>query len=275
MILVIGATGTQGGHVIDALLTEGREVAALTRDPTADAARALAERGVTLRAGNLDDRESLTEAFEDIEAVFYPSLHPNERERGGYILAALRDAGVPFLVASTGGNCDDRPGVEHVDAKADVEEAIQETEQSAFVIRPHTFMSNFRMQEPAIYEGRLPYPLPGGRAVPLVDPADIGRLAAHAFAAPERYAGETVELAAGTYTIDELAEAFATALGRPVEPKSIPFETFAERMGAPEAFARFLEWQTSHDVDIKRLTREFEFQPTTFRTYLDREWTTA
>lgn len=273
MIVVVGATGTQGGRVVDALLAEGFDVAALTRDATSEAARALSERGVELRTGDLDDRGTLADAFAGADGMFYPSLQPNERERGENVLAAVRDANVSFLVVSTGGNCDDRPGVEHVDAKADVEEAVRETTEAAFIIRPHTFMSNFRMQEPAIREGRLPYPLPDGRTIPLVDPQDIGRLAARAFAAPDRYAGETVELAAGSYGLEELADAFAAALGRPVEPEPIPFETFVDRIGAPETFVRFLDWQTSHGVDTEVLPREFEFQPTSLRAYVEREWT--
>ena len=272
MIVVVGATGTQGGAVVDALLAEGRDVAALTRDPTSEAARALAERGVERRTADLDDPETLADAVADADGVFYPSVQPNERERGAHVLTALEEAAVPLLVASTGGSCDDRPGVDHVDAKADVEAAIRESDQLAFVIRPHTFMSNFRMQEAAIRDGQLPYPLPDGRAIPLVDPVDIGRFAARAFGTPARYVGKTVELAAGAYTLRELAAAFSTALGRSVEPEPVPFDAFVERMGAPEAFARFLDWQTTNEAETARLSSEFGFEPTTFATYLDREW---
>jgi len=275
MIIVVGATGTQGRSVVDALLADGREVTAVTRNPESDAAQALAERGVSVRTADLDDPETLIDAFVGAEGVFYPSLQPNERERAAHVLGAIADADVSFLVVSTGGSCDERPGVDHVDAKADVEEAVRDAECRAFVIRPHTFMSNFRMQEPAIRDGQLPYPLPEGRAVPLVDPQDIGLLAADGFAAPDRHAGETVELAAGTYTIRELADAFAATLGRPVEPEPVAFDAFVARMGAPETFARFLEWQTSLEVDVERLAHEFEFQPTPLGTYLDREWTPA
>lgn len=274
MILVVGATGRQGGSVVDALLAEGRDVAALTRDPTAKPARTLAGRDVELRTGDLDNPETLIDAFANADGVFYPSMHPNERDRGDHVLTALGKTDASLLVASTGGNCGDRPGVDHVDAKADVEEAIRETGQPAFVIRPHTFMSNFRMQEAAIRDGQLPYPLSDGRAIPLVDPADIGRLAARAFVAPNQYIGQTVELAAGTYTLQELADAFSAALGRPVEPEPIPSDAFVERMGAPETFARFLDWQTTNEADTERLSSEFEFQPTTIAAYLDREWST-
>jgi uncharacterized protein YbjT (DUF2867 family) len=272
VILVVGATGSQGGAVVDALLGDGREVAALTRDPESESATALAARGVQVRRGDLDDRASLVAAFEGVDGVFYPSLAPNETARGERVIAAAREAGVPFLVASTGGNCDERPGVPHVDAKADVEDAVRASGVSAAILRPHTFTTNFRMQAAAIREGRLPYPLPEGRTVPLVDPADIGRVAARAFADPERYAGTTTELAAGNYGLGEIADALSAAVGHPVEPEPVDFDVFAERMGAPEVFVRFLEWQTTHEVAPGAVTRRFDIELTDLETALRREW---
>lgn len=57
---------------------------------------------------------------------------------------------MPFLVVSTGGNCDEWPGVPHVDTKADVEATVREGGVPAAILRPHTFTSNFRMQAAAI-----------------------------------------------------------------------------------------------------------------------------
>ena len=47
-VAVLGATGQQGGRVVDALLEAGAPVRALVRNPGSDAARALAARGVAL-----------------------------------------------------------------------------------------------------------------------------------------------------------------------------------------------------------------------------------
>ena len=56
VVLVTGATGNQGGVVVDALLDSGAwTVRALTRDPAGRAARALAERGVEVVAGDMAD----------------------------------------------------------------------------------------------------------------------------------------------------------------------------------------------------------------------------
>ena len=60
-VLVTGATGNQGGAVIDHLLASDAdfEVLGLTRDASSDAAEALAERGVEMVEGDLDDPDSL------------------------------------------------------------------------------------------------------------------------------------------------------------------------------------------------------------------------
>jgi uncharacterized protein YbjT (DUF2867 family) len=276
-VLVVGATGTQGGNVVDALRSGeygAFEVGGLTRDATGERARALATRGVHVVEGDLGDRSSLVRAFEGVDGVFYPSVGADEVTYGRNVVDAAREVGIDHLVASTGGNCDDRPGVAHVDAKADVEDYIRELGLPATVVRPHTFASNLRMQAGALREGRFPYPLAEGARLSLVDPRDIGRLAARAFAAPDRFVGETFELAGDALTLEELAATFADVLGYDVEPVRVDPGTFVERLGAPPSFRRFIEWQSEpHPTDADRLREAFDFRPTTLREYLEREWT--
>ena len=64
-IAVLGATGAQGGSVVKAMLQEKSwKVRGITRDPSKDAAKALAGQGVEVVAANIDDEKSLTKAFE-------------------------------------------------------------------------------------------------------------------------------------------------------------------------------------------------------------------
>src|SRR5687768_16515760 len=69
-VLVIGATGKQGGSVARRLLDRGHEVRAFTRDPESAAAKALFEAGAQIAVGNLDDRASLDEAMKGVDTVF-------------------------------------------------------------------------------------------------------------------------------------------------------------------------------------------------------------
>lgn len=65
IITVIGATGVQGGSVVDAALKSGNyKVRAITRNINSDKAKALAARGVELATADLNDEQSLIKAFE-------------------------------------------------------------------------------------------------------------------------------------------------------------------------------------------------------------------
>ena len=71
-VLVVGATGNQGGAVVDHLLDSEAafDVSGLTRDATSDAAEALEARGVTMVEGDLNDLDSLRGPVGDADAVF-------------------------------------------------------------------------------------------------------------------------------------------------------------------------------------------------------------
>ena len=62
-MVVVGATGKQGGAVVNALLDQGKfSVRALTRDGSSKIAKALAARQVVIAEGNLEDTSSLLKA---------------------------------------------------------------------------------------------------------------------------------------------------------------------------------------------------------------------
>jgi uncharacterized protein YbjT (DUF2867 family) len=65
ILTVIGATGAQGGSVVNQALKDGKyKVRAITRNVNSDKAKALASRGVEVVAADVNDEQSLTKAFE-------------------------------------------------------------------------------------------------------------------------------------------------------------------------------------------------------------------
>jgi len=70
-VLVTGATGNQGGPSrARAARARGMPVRAMTRNPESSAAARLAERGVTIVAGDFDDQGSLERASRGVDTVF-------------------------------------------------------------------------------------------------------------------------------------------------------------------------------------------------------------
>jgi len=64
-VVIFGATGKQGGSVVDAFLNDPAfKVRAVVRDPQSSPAQALQARGVQLVEGDLLDEASLVKAFQ-------------------------------------------------------------------------------------------------------------------------------------------------------------------------------------------------------------------
>ncbi|KAI0063048.1 NAD(P)-binding protein [Artomyces pyxidatus] len=71
LIVVLGATGKQGGSVVDAFLKDPvYRVRAVTRDPLSSSAKALSAKGAEVVQGDLLDVESLKRAFHGANVVY-------------------------------------------------------------------------------------------------------------------------------------------------------------------------------------------------------------
>lgn len=70
LISVLGATGNQGGSVVETFLTNGWRVRAITRNTSSEKAKALAKRGAEVVQANLDDTATLLKAFDGAQIVF-------------------------------------------------------------------------------------------------------------------------------------------------------------------------------------------------------------
>lgn len=74
-VLVTGASGFVGSHLVQALLAEGQTVRALARDPLRH--EALGARGVELVRGDLTDPASLRDAAAGVEVVYHCAAQLN------------------------------------------------------------------------------------------------------------------------------------------------------------------------------------------------------
>jgi len=71
IIAVVGATGKQGGSVVDTFLgLSGWHVRGMTRNPSSEAAQALKAKGAEVVKGDLAEPESLSAAFTNATAIF-------------------------------------------------------------------------------------------------------------------------------------------------------------------------------------------------------------
>ena len=117
-VLVTGATGKQGGHLVRELLAHGHSVRALTRKPESAGAGALAARGVTIVGGDFADQGSLERAARGVDTVFAMSTpfeggETKETREGINLLRAASAVGVSHLVYSSVAGADRATGIPH------------------------------------------------------------------------------------------------------------------------------------------------------------------
>ena len=237
-VLVIGATGQQGGATARQLLDRGRRVDAFVRDPDSAAAGALRAAGADLVAGDLDDPASLRAAMEGVSGVFLvltmmvgPRISPDgvaaEERRGKAVADLARESGVGHLVYSSLNGADARSGIPYYDSKARIEEHIRALGIPATILRPVSFMDNFATyNRPVLDGGELVVSLAVRADLPmqLIAVRDIGAFAAIAFDRPDQFLGRTVEIAGDVLTPPQIAETFGRVCGLPARFRPTPIE---------------------------------------------------
>jgi uncharacterized protein YbjT (DUF2867 family) len=254
VVVVTGATGTQGGAVTRALLLRGFAVKALTRRPDGPAARALASLGAQPVPGDMDDPASLRAAFLGADAVFavtdFFTHGVVAEERHGRSLAdAAQAAGVSQLVFSSVAGADRAPGVPHFASKFAVEQHIRSLGVPATILRPAIFLEDLddKKYVPPANWGMMRKLIGDDRPLHWVAAADIGAAAAAAFAAPERFIGKTVPLVSTTSSLASAREAFVRVRGRKPLALAMPAGIFS-RFVSRELVAMW-RWLRDHDMD--------------------------
>ncbi|QNS09309.1 NAD(P)H-binding protein [Streptomyces xanthii] len=225
-VLVTGATGSVGRHVVDRLLAENVTVRALTRDPAAARLPAQAE----VFAGDLTDPASVTDALRGVDKLYLFPVPETARE----IVAAARDAGVRHIVVLSSSSVLDESGDNHSgEHHRAVEEAVRASGLTWTFVRPDEFATNvlWKWGHSVRAEGvvRAPY---GDAPRVLIHEKDVAAVAAAALLDDERHAGQAYVLTGPeAITQRDQVAAIAAAVGQPVAFEEITPDQAREQMG--------------------------------------------
>lgn len=241
-VLVAGATGAQGGAVIDALAGGEFALRALVRDPSSPAAMALAARGVELVQGDFDDGDSLNRAAAGAYGIFSVQTPPGEDDsevRTGrkLIEAALANNVEVFVHTSVARAGDQETFIgweegrwwkDYWTSKDAVNKLVRDAGFPHWtILKPAYMMDNFVAPKSAwMYpglatRGAIEHVMGSDTRLDLIAAADVGRFAAAAFADPNRFDRAEIDLAAESLTMDEAAAAITAATGKPVTARSM------------------------------------------------------
>lgn len=262
IILVSGATGTQGGAVARALIERGFTVRGLTRNPDSERARALSALGVEMVRGDFDDTASIDAALVDAYGAYsvqqYRGIGVDAEIRQSKAFAdAARRAGVRHFVYSSVLFARLGSGVAQFESKREIEDYIRSIELPYSFIRPASFMSNFEGVRESASSGIYRTPFPPQMTQLHIAPRDIGRVVASAFENPDRWIGRELNLAGQRIAYADIAATMSRVMGHEVRYEQIPWADYAAS-AAPTAAARE-QWFMANPVaiDLDALHREF------------------
>ncbi len=253
IIAVVGATGAQGGGLVRAILDDpegGFAARAITRDPSSDKAKALADLGAEVVGADIDDPESLRRAFESAYGAFCVTFYwahfspEKELEEAAAMARAAKEAGVQHAIWSTLEDTrnwvplDDnrmptlmgRYKTPHLDAKGEANRFFTEAGVPTTFLLTSFYWDNF------IYFGSGPvrgedgvlaitFPM-DDRKLPGIAAEDIGRCAYGIFKRGDELIGKTVGIAGGHLSGEEMAASLSNALGEPVRYNAVPPDVY-------------------------------------------------
>jgi uncharacterized protein YbjT (DUF2867 family) len=253
IIAVMGATGAQGGGLVRAILDDaagGFTPRAITRDVNSEKAKALAQAGAEVVAGDADDAASLDRAFAGAYGAycvtfFWDHFSPEKELAHAHAMAqASREAGLEHVIWSTLEDTrlmvplsDERMPtlmgkykVPHFDAKGEANHFFTDLGLPVTLLLTSFYWDNFiyfGMGPKKGADGKLAITLPMGDAkLPGIAAEDIGRCAYGVFKDRTQFVRQKVGIAGEYLTGAEMASAFGKVLGTEVVYNAVPPEVY-------------------------------------------------
>lgn len=271
-ILVLGATGRQGGSVAKALLKARWPVRAFVQDPSEPASIALREAGAELVQGALQETDVIASAMKDIHGVFCvmpANLSAEDEVRYGTRVADLAAKfRVDHFIYSSGASAgDELTGVPRFDAKPRIEAHVRKLPLAATIVRPMIFMEMLVRPGFGLDEGRLVSLIQRDHSIQLTAVQDIGKIVAAMFADKARFARMTLKIASDRVTGRELEAAFSEAAGRPLSYTRFPDEVLAANADLAHMASSLEDGPLAERVDLD-LMREINPELVSLRSWL-------
>ncbi|MDI1487630.1 MAG: hypothetical protein OHK93_006900 [Ramalina farinacea] len=271
-LLITGATGKQGGAVIDALRQSqlNYKILALTRNASSPAAKQLLSTpNLTLVEGDTTKPAPIFAAHGPIHGVFGvtalgPKNGDEEAQAEPLIDASISNGVNHFVFTSVDRGGPDRSPhnpteIAHFRMKHRIEEYLtthaKDSRMTWTVLRPTAFMDNFEPGMPGKVFASM-WAGVGDKPLQLISIRDIGLFAVKAFADPERYHEKAISLAGDALTVEQAKEVFRNTMGYDM-PVTYRLVGYTAEMVMTEIGKMFRWFKTEgYGADIAGLRRE-------------------
>lgn len=237
-IIVLGATGLQGGAVTRHLLSSGWRVRAATRTPKSKKAQRLSALGVEVVQADMAKPDSLVAVFEGAHGVFSvqnPMISGIEGEinQGKNVADVAKQVGISHLVYASAGTGRNGTGVPSWESKVVIEDYMKSLRLPLTILRPMAFMELMTEKKffpPVSTWHIMPKLMGSSTKVAWLCTDDLGFVVAKAFAEPNYFIGKELQLASDAQSIDECRTLYREVIGKSPTHFPMPLPMF-ERYG--------------------------------------------
>ncbi|MBK6683945.1 MAG: SDR family oxidoreductase [Deltaproteobacteria bacterium] len=244
MIVVFGATGNTGLHLVRDLLARGLRTRVAARDP--EKARRLIGQGPEYVRADLLQPESLNAALAGAQGLYVAvggmSGTPDLVAAESRLINVAKASGVAQYVHVSGIDAAVEGPARVQRWHAEIEVAIEKSGVPFTILRPNFFMQNFLGMAGAIRTGVLPLPAGEARAS-LIDARDIAHAAAVVLSEPGHLGRRYTLTGPDPISHRDVAAMLGEVMGHRVEYLNVPPPAFAQAgrdAGMPGWFAELL-----------------------------------
>jgi uncharacterized protein YbjT (DUF2867 family) len=236
-VLVTGATGNVGTHVVGALRRRGAQVRALTHERPAAFGP-----GVEIVSGDLGDRDSVLAACKGIDVLFLACAnHPRQVEWETTAIDAAAEAGVRRIVKLSARGAGTGPEDGFWAWHGRIEDHLLASGVPAVLLRPHFSMSNLLGSAGSIQAVGMLFAPIGRVRVPMIDPRDIAEAAAVTLTEDGHDSQAYVLTGPEPLTFEEVAAVLSEVAGRRIGFADVPEAAALDGLlgaGVPAPLAR-------------------------------------
>lgn len=275
-IAVFGATGAQGGGLVHAILDDAESefsVRAITRNPSSDSAKALADKGAEVVKANVDNPEDVKKALDGAYGAFFVTFfweHFSPEKEFNNIkqyAEAAGEAGLEHAIWSTLEDTretipldsDEMPTLQenykvpHFDGKGAADRFFKQNHVPTTYLLASFYWDNmiyFGMGPQRGEDGKLSISFPmGNKKLAGIAADDIGKCAYGIFKQGKELIGERIGIAGEKPTCKEMADSLSQFLDKDVSYNAITPQQFRDLgFDGSEDLGNMFQFYRDYDV---------------------------
>lgn len=291
LVLILGATGLQGGAVANEALQQGFNVRILVRNINATKAQALIQKGAEAVVGDFDNPSTLEKAMKNVDAVFSVPISgidtvetDRERKQAFAVIQSAIKVGVKQFVhtsvaATSRYNEFPKWGTgywfeKYWTDKWDIEEAVRTAGFPSWtILKPAMIMENFTekvdFMYPDLKEGKMETVTFLDTPIDHVSVKDLATFVCAAFEKPEKFNKHNIELASEAISYKEIGKIISETTGKKINVSTITKKE-AEKKGTHPFAIAGEEWnnEVGYNVDID-LLKTYNIKLTSFKEFAE------